>query len=288
MKDLKIFKKTKKHENHAIWRVLLMSIVLFLLAAWIFLWQRELHFCNKNYVADNVLLGTFGDFISGIFAFISCLLLVKTLWLQQNDSSENYHSLELQRFNSIFFELLHLYQSEVAELSSTMYEIDKNEAQEVHATNKDFFYLEKIKIQNNFIPQDNFNADRRLANLKYQKFYSKHGPIAYCFRTLYRIYDLIDSSTVLSYKEKSDYIKIVRAQLSEDELFFLRYNSFSYYGYNFRVYLHKYHVLKHLQLFDLLEFKKYWKNWNTEDRVALNSAFCKLTDVIKEIISPPC
>ena len=65
------------------------------------------------------------------------------------------------------------------------------------------------------------------------------------FRTLYRIYDLIDSSSI-NEKIKKNYLKIMRAQLTESELFFVRYNAMTYYGYNFIYYINKYHILKHL------------------------------------------
>ncbi len=43
---------------------------------------HEIHFFYNNYIVDNCLLGTFGDFIGGVlgtvFALISILIMIRT------------------------------------------------------------------------------------------------------------------------------------------------------------------------------------------------------------------
>lgn len=117
---------------------------------------------------------------------------------------------------------------------------------------------------------------------EYMNFYISHPEVSHCFRTLYRIYDFIDRAR-LSDDIKGEYLKIIRAQLSEGELFFLRYNAMSFYGSNFVTYVNKYHVLKHVPIFDLLEFKQYWGNLKPEERVGMNVLFATSTRVIQAI-----
>ena len=100
------------------------------------------------------------------------------------------------------------------------------------------------------------------------------------FRTLYRIYDLIDSSSI-NEKIKKNYLKIMRAQLTESELFFVRYNAMTYYGYNFIYYINKYHILKHLPAFELLEFKDWWSTLDRVERMGINIIYDSINRLIR-------
>lgn len=103
-------------------------------------------------------------------------------------------------------------------------------------------------------------------------YIENRAKIAAYFRTIYRIYDLIDSSK-LDEETKKNYLKIMRAQLTESELFFIRYNAMSYYGANFVKYINKYHILKHLPALEMLEFKEWWEPLNTIERMGLNIVY---------------
>lgn len=93
----------------------------------------------------------------------------------------------------------------------------------------------------------------------YFTFYADNRQLGAYFRTLFRIFDLIENWDDKSNSNfrMSDYIKIVRAQLTESELFFIRYNCISLYGRKFVPIVCKYHLLKHLNILDMLEFKKW-------------------------------
>lgn len=97
------------------------------------------------------------------------------------------------------------------------------------------------------------------------------------FRNLFNILKFIDESSIISKSEKDNYIRIIKSQLSEQELFSIFYNSLIAYkipgrrnlelGYpNMRVLLKKYQVLysigsstilhpKHQEIFDQSEKK---------------------------------
>ena len=268
----------------------IISAIFSVLAMVAFCWQREFYPFRGNYVADTNLLGTFGDFLGGIlgavFSLVSCVLLVKTLTLQQAESRANYKELELQRFNNIFFELLRLYQKDIAELSSSCIEHRSVNISESKYINNDYFFVEKMEFQKRFncdssVPIQDIAEEARKA---YTEFYLSNSSVAHCYRSLYRIYCIIEDASIEEY-DKKEYLKILRAQLTESELFFLRYNSISFYGQKFKKYLNKYNVLKHLPICDLIEFKKYWMGWSELERESINTIFSVITGAIRRLLA---
>jgi hypothetical protein len=116
------------------------------------------------------------------------------------------------------------------------------------------------------------------------KFYVEHREkIAPYFRTLYRILDLIDTSPLLedAEKDKKSYAKILRGQLTESELFFIRYNAMSIYGRNFVKYINKYRILKHLPVLELLEFQMF-NNSDKKNSEFVNEIFYLVCEEIKK------
>lgn len=266
-----------------------LTISFLIVSLLFFCWNQNL-FCFKNTI-DSEKFGQFGDFFGGVlgtlFALISVLFLINTFVQQQRITNENKVLINTQRFNDLFFELLNLYQSQTKELQDsgeikdnvngkiTMYECD----------NKDFFDFNKKKVQNDFIPQMSYSKNIRSSKNSYMLFYLSHkSKLAIYYRTLYRIYDLIDNSNLLDESSKRHYSKIIRAQLTESELFFLRYNALTYYGDNFIYYLNRYNVLKHLPHFELLEFKSWWEVLDNEERISIDAIFFIIKDLIKDMI----
>ena len=275
------------------WFYILLTVLFILLATVLFKWNNNVNF---SYPIDYNLFGTFGDFVGGIlgtiFALLGTLMVVRTFRYQQNVTRDNKKQLETQRLNDLFFELIKLYQTEVKELCGQISQVrsykqnedvpqsDKDtnkkmtvEKTEISYNDKDFFDYEKRRLQNGFRNRKSFHANSREALKYYMLFYIENrAKIAAYFRTIYRIYDLIDSSK-LDEETKKNYLKIMRAQLTESELFFIRYNAMSYYGANFVKYINKYHILKHLPALEMLEFKEWWEPLNTIERMGLNIVF---------------
>ena len=100
---------------------------------------------------------------------------------------------------------------------------------------------------------------------------------------------MIDNSN-LNQKDKIEYIKIFRLQFTVSELLFLRYHIKSGEYKKFAYLVNKSNLLKHLPLFELLEFK-YWRDKldKKEIRVA-NIFYITLIKAIKnnknEVSSP--
>lgn len=258
--------------------------------AYIFKWQQILRLFDDEYVVNHELLGTYGDFIGGvlgtIFALISTLILIRTFNQQRAVTEKNKEQIENQRFNDLFFELLRLYQSETAELCGHIEKKQGNNINiiEVNYNNKDFYDIEKASLQKKIQPTTSYEKNRQVSLNLYMSFYIKHRTkVAACFRTLYRIYDLLDKSD-LRENIKNSYLKIIRAQLTDSELFFIRYNAMTYYGANFISYINKYNILKHLPAFELLEFKDWWKDLNKTERMGINIVFHNSTRLLRKIL----
>lgn len=267
---------------------ILTTLIFIFLFGSIFKWQHKVHIFDSNYVVDNNLLGTYGDFIGGvlgtIFALISVLFLIRTFRQQKAVTEKNEEQIENQRFNDLFFELLRLYQSEISELCGTTQRKEGNETVIINYNNKDFFDYEKELLQRKFKSTTSYEGNIQKAIKLYMLFYIKHRTkVAACFRTLYRIYDLLDNASIKE-SVKKNYLKIMRAQLTDSELFFIRYNSMTYYGENFIDYINKYNVLKHLPAFDLLEFKYWWKELNDVERMGINIVFHASTRLLRRIL----
>ena len=211
---------------------------------------------------------------------------MKTFIHQRQITKDNEKQLETQRFNDMFFELLRLYQSEVSELCGqfeTPTNKNKTESTEVVYNNKDFFDFEKERLQLLFVNEKSYDNNRQNSLILYMSFYIENRTkLGAYYRTLYRIYDLIDNSGIEE-KSKKNYLKIMRAQLTESELFFLRYNALSYHGHKFIKYINKYNILKHLPAFELLEFKDWWKTLNQTERMGMNIIFDNLNRYLRKI-----
>lgn len=271
-----------------------IGLIFIIVSFIVFKWNHTVF--NTNDYADNCLLGTFGDFVGGVlgttFSLVSVLLVIKTFKEQQKVSNQNSEQLEVQRFNDLFFELLRLYQSEVNELCGQKdigkrisSEKEKNKAtievDEIKYNNKDFFDIEKNDIKLKYRNRKSYEDNRKNAVKYYMLFFITNSTkMGAYFRTLYRIYDLIDDSNI-NENTKKNYLKIMRAQLTDSELFFIRYNAMTYYGYNFIHYINKYHILKHLPAFELLEFKDWWSALDNVTKMGVNIIYDYINRLIR-------
>ena len=258
---------------------IIITFIFFIIAISCFTWNIWDTFSLKLPI-DATIWGQFGDFVGGtlgaVFSLISVMLVVWTFNAQNKTA-------ETQRFNDLFFELLHLYHSQVHEMSSKFVDVQlgKNDNGDmvkriksiVECNDKDFFEVEKGKIQQNYTSQKNYDKNIQTASQLYQSFYADNiDKMSAYFRTLYRIYDLLDNSK-LDEQHIKEYLKIVRAQLTESELFFIRYNAMTEYGKKFVKYINKYNILKHLSITDRLEFKDWWDGMDNQSKLGINTLF---------------
>lgn len=273
------------------------SVVIIVLLITEYIWEFPHRlFTASETKAHRESFGTFGDFIGGVigtfFAFLASFLMYIALKSQREltkQSDQNQYQIaertnrfqrvisdqnielqrelavkgeetelklanmaaeeaRLQRFNSLFFELLNLWYRQRDILNRKVPSPSRFNS---------YFDWKKEELYNQYSSSSYYyNCVEKAANL-YRSFYLQNSSdLAPVFRTLYRLMDLIHESEI-DEDEKRQYAKIVRANLSESELFFLRYNAMIEYGEKFIENINRYRLLKHLPMMSLLEMKKY-------------------------------
>jgi conserved hypothetical protein len=287
-----LFHKSTSFLEKLILPIALITVVLF---AILFALHREYDLAHPF---DEDLFGNYGDFIGGLLSVVSIYLLVETLKEQRATSKEQRDFTEKQQvliekqqvliekqqknadgqqINSLFFDLLKHLQRDVSDLNIT--------TEDGRYTNKDFFEELQKKLQDSFPSTIPHTEAVKQALTKYFELYAEHPRLGSYFRILYRICEVIDHST-LDGPEKAKYIKILRAQLTNSELLLLRYNAQTPHGKNFKHYINEYNLLKHLPIFELLEFKRWWGDLKDKpvDRLRI-SVFCdELKHEIKKLL----
>lgn len=226
-----------------------VSLVLFCIGRTLF---------NIGDTIDNEVWGQFGDFIGGIvgtlISYISVRLLVRNLreqmksnQQQSENSKQNARVYELQQFNEMFKLLFNQYQDTIQGYRHGEHTGRKAVAE----------IVKDIKQHGGTISEELYTEREKHALSIFDGYYVTYHDVAPVhFRILYRIFELIDKAKI-SELQRRDVAKIMRCQLSEEELFLLRYNCKSPYGAKMRIYLNRYNLQKHLPLLSLLEFSPF-------------------------------
>jgi hypothetical protein len=248
-------------------------------------------FCYKIYCFDDLIskdgklvlsnTGLIGDFIGGfagtIFSIVGVVLLFETLALQRIESSDSKDVFIKQQFENTFFELLKLHKENLASFKT--FDILGNEK-----CGRKFFEHQKDFLQNVFTPTRSISKNRKLAVEIFQYTYIQHyDDFAIYFRTLYQLYSLIEKSKIEGV-DQATYSKILRAQLSEGELFFIRYNAMTEYGSQSAKYINMFNILKHLSHFELLEFKDWWSKLNDFEKNGLGMIIREIKYIVREFL----
>lgn len=247
---------------------ILISLILTAIGIGIIVWfvLRGIYyddFINTSYTVNLDSSAKVGDFIGGfvgaIFTLVGIVLLYETLSLQRKEFIESRKVFQKQQFENKFFSLLDVYQNII---TSMHYDIPNSSQVYI---GKEFFIKHKEDVYNQFVPTASFYKNRKIAIDLYTKFYiSNKEVIAHYYRTLYRLFKLVDE-TNFGKNDKLSYSKIVRAQLSESELFFINYNACTSYGKKFQRLINDYNLTKHLPLLERTEFKE-WKEKLTQEK----------------------
>lgn len=224
------------------------------------------------------LASKIGDFISGtvgvIFTLVGIILLFETLSLQRKELKESRQVFEKQQFENTFFGLIKMY-------NEIVYSVHVEDYIGQSYVGKDFFAFHMNTLIGSFSYTDSIIKNRKIAIDTYVQFYTENKKLlAHYFRILYRIFKLIENSNFTDL-EKMDYAKIVRAQLSEAELFFLNYNACTIEGKKFRKLIINYNLIKHLPLLERLEFREWNQKLNQSKVNSVNLIFHEITNYFK-------
>lgn len=237
------------------------------------------NYIDKNKPLNLELASNFGEFVGGavgtIFSFVGVILLFETLSFQREEFRLNRSVFVHQQFDNTFFELIQLHKENVQMFST--YDLTGTLKK-----GRDFFVYQKNFLHEIFVSEKSIRKNRKNAIEYFRQIYSKYEEeFSIYFKTLYQLYSLIDKSKIEE-KQKVKYSKILRAQLSSAELFFIRYNAMSYFGKNSVYYINKYHILKHLSYYDLLEFHYWWSKLLPLEKNGLNFVIRELKDNFKQ------
>ncbi|MED3508024.1 putative phage abortive infection protein [Bacillus velezensis] len=188
-------------------------------------------------------LGTFGDFFGGttvgLFNLSSILLVLTAVIMQRKELEQTRRefvktneTLTKQQFDNTFFNMINLHNEIVRTLNdngTSGKELLGNIEGEIS------YWVESIDLD---LHEDEYAIELLITS--YERAYKNYDNIlGHYLRNLYRIVKFIDEAK-LSKKEKKNYIGILRAQLTIDELLIIFYNALSIRGMNFKDIITKY------------------------------------------------
>ena len=225
-----------------IWK---FTVVEWILAVFFLICSILFFLLEKGNVLTSDRWPGYGDFIGGILgtfvAYIGVKLLVKTLQSQERANKENAKSYDrasdvydLQQFNEMFKLLFSEYNQSIQSYKMGDYAEGRESMHKI---------VEGLRIAGlGGIENGNYEKLAKQSMEIFNNYYVVYHTVASMqFRILYRIFCLIESANI-SERRKTDVIKILRCQLSEDELILIRYNAMSSHGENMRRYINRYNI----------------------------------------------
>ena len=221
-------------------------------------------------------MGVFGDFLGGvlnpILSFLSLIAILLTIILQSKELKETRKeikrsaeaqgkaekALHQQAFENTFFNMLSLHNNIVQNLEFTnLYDLGEY----YENRNKDCIQGRNVFAKLNTLLSHKVNLYFGDDELSYVRLNAKETAsrfhilqtknnqvLGHYFRNLYQIISFVDSYTSLTFDEKKKYLKILRSQLSSDELALLFLNGLDVAvdKGQFRRLLIRYELLKHI------------------------------------------
>ncbi len=164
------------------------------------------------------------------------------LYRQQNrELKEQSNTAKVQQFDSSFFSYLNI-------LNEYKYQLNQQ------STTNNYFGEIYQTLKDRHIDESEIEIMLKNVCEHYLEIFNDHRDrLSPYYKTLYRVMVLIDSSNIDDYR-KWEYFKLLRSQLSDVELLLLNYNYHTNYGLKVRSLIIKYNFLKHINIFDKIEF----------------------------------
>ena len=201
----------------------------------------NLPFNDGSGLRDSDLFNDYGSFIGGfagsLFSLAGFFLLYLTLRTQREDMNIQKKSAERDRFENRFFELLKIHQhnsntiiNSITESENGMGFGEEAALRQWEATKKRGFECLVQKINNNYKERrksrEVIDETKETKHQTFLKVYHDEwdDSFGHYFRHLFLLVKFVVKRNDLSYEEKRDYLRIVRASLSTNEQVFLYYN----------------------------------------------------------------
>ncbi|QYJ70820.1 putative phage abortive infection protein [Shewanella sp. FJAT-51649] len=263
-----------------------------------FLWQDYKFDSTKS--IDSEKIGQFGDFVGGmvgsLWSLAGVFLFYKALTEQRSDFKNNRTALDLQ-VNALNQQVSEFQLNrEELKLNRRVYEEQAKTARiqqfessfysliNVYLKTREFldsrdggFFCKLTESIFSHYSQSQFqDQDKRsnLVNSFSATYNNKRDDLSRYFRTLYRIISTVDEAICLDNEEKFYYAKIIRSQLSDNELLLIYYNSHTFFGEKSRFHILRYNLLKHVPLLNTPIFKEL-KSTQNDDSLAIIYEFIR-------------
>ncbi|WP_219519693.1 putative phage abortive infection protein [Mameliella sp. CS4] len=210
--------------------------------------------------------GAWGDFIGGtlnpILTFLTFTGVLLSIFLQRlelglsrselersaNALEKQITSIEKQNFEAAFFQMLNTFNTIVESID--LYNKDNG----METSGRDCFRVFYTRL--NKIYRDNKekgskkHAAEAILRLSYFNFWKQHQlELGHYYRFLFNVFRFLDESPA----SEEYHAKLLRAQLSDQELLLLFYNCLSQHGQKFSDYAIKYKLFDNLPTIRLLE-----------------------------------
>lgn len=267
------------------------GIVFLCLSALIFVIFRSWNF---SFTLDEAKVGQFGDFVGGvigsIFAFVGVILYYVALNAQREDIKINKDTLnlqikalnqqieefkaqteELQETRKVYEEQTNLYRQQTLYYNQQVVEL-KNQTKiaQLQRFEKCFYNLLNVFIRVRELYIDELNEFlHSIQSQKYSEklflrcdeilsyyeeyYYKKYSKLSRYFKTVDRLFKLIDSFQ-LDDEDKKQYAKILRSQLTLQDLLILYYAYFIDAASNIKTFAIIYSIFEDVTIFDKMEF----------------------------------
>lgn len=292
--------------------VLLLSLVVFFcFGNWKFSW-----------ILDEQKVANYGDFVGGVvgtlLAFTAAILYYVALREQRKDVKNNQESLSLQtkalehqieEFKQQRDELeetrkVYERQTTLMELQSRIMKLQQFESSfysllkvymdcknQMNTKESDCFqkWLKEIDkgLSSQFAQKDIFERHNEIMSSYEDMYLKKRDILSPYFKTVYRVLSMIENTQTLEDKEKMQYVKIFRAQLSECETKLLFYNYHSDISGAARNLSYKLNFMKHYDYLTSIDAVKVHKADLIKDKELL-MFMRKVESFVKESINKCC
>jgi len=205
------------------WNPFILFIFLILLIIVVLIFANQLSIFNNS--------GQIGDYISGIttpiLTFVAVIYAYRSFNKQREQLTYQIDDIKKERFRDTFFQLLNL-QNNIIDNLKYGNELGRNIFKEI--------YNELIELYNIEIINKEKNKDEDyILKYCYLKLDDKHkDKLSHYYKNLYQIFSWIETNKDIDDKERADFVKFIRAQLSyyETHLLFFNANYFENRKYN--------------------------------------------------------
>ncbi len=219
--------------------LLLLFIVIFIILT---LWMLpKYYFITWKKISE----GNIADYytaIGALFSGLSIPFIIYTLFQQQKEiqkQDENYQNQrkldEVKRFENTFFQLVNLHNDIVNRLLSksdaNVFYFSYRLLKAIYDEKAGFSYVSPASgeiLLREERPEKDIEQEKSLIEESYLDYFQNHNgsSLSHYFRNLYHIYKLIYLTESINKRQKQLYANILRAQLSDYEIYLLFYNSF--------------------------------------------------------------